>query len=491
MPNIATSSATSTGNYRSIEAGWGGLYHHPYPANLYKLALNYKDSHNRLPARVEGTPNDVARAFRRQISQIITGGLPVLARKAHTLMGMTPDLPGALLALPVVLLVRLIRPLILIRFGPIRSPNFGHFAGEPEVYLSKRELGLDEPRAIDFLYYTSRPGTQPISNLQLKVMWDRTLRVNRLVRWPDWINRSIPGGKKHMIPPNTTRDIHGCLTRTQPHLSFTKEEELRGREGLMSLGIPDNAPFIAFHARDPAWLEYLAPGIDYSYHNHRDSNVKNYLPAIEMLVERGYYAVRMGSVVKDDLETSNEKIIDYAANGSRTDFLDIYLGAKCRFFIGSAAGITELPKIFRKPILSVNQIPLEITHSWAPHDIFIPKKIWFSPDARYLTFRESLESSAGSRITGSQLSAIGLYPEENTPEEITAAALEMEQRISGEWVSSGHDEELQERFWKLFEYMPMRLHAGEPLHGVIASRIGAEFLRSNQELLNPEPSWSP
>jgi len=359
------------------------------------------------------------------------------------------------------------------------------------VYLSKRELGLDDPRAIDFFYYTSRPGASPISNQQLRTMWDRTLRVNRLTRWPDWINRSIPGGKKNMVPPRNTRDIHGTLALTQPHLSFTEEEEQMGREGLRSMGIPEDAIFIGFHARDAAWLENLSPGLDYSYHNHRDSNINTYIPAMETLAERGYYAIRMGSVVKDVLETSNAKIIDYATNGSRTDFLDIYLGAKCRFFVGSAAGITELPKIFRKPILSVNQVPLEWTHSWGPQDIFIPKKIWLRSEARYLAFRELMDYGVGISISGSQYADQGLDPIDNTPEEITAAVLEMEHRISGTWCAAEDDEEIQERFWRLFDDLPIRTHADEPLHGVIASRIGAEFLRSHLALLEREPSWSP
>ena len=151
------------------------------------------------------------------------------------------------------------------------------------------------------------------------------------------------------------------------------------------------------------------------------------------VTEKGYYAVRMGSVVKDLLDTSNGMIIDYATNGSRTEFLDIYLGAKCRFFIGSAAGITELPKVFRRPILSVNQLPLEWTHSWGPQDIFIPKKIWLRSEARFLTYLEILTSGIGTGVNGNQYSEAGADPIENTPEEIASAVLEMEARLSGEW----------------------------------------------------------
>ena len=421
--------------------------------------------------------------LRRQISQLLEGGLPVVSRKLRILIKIMPDLPGAVLALPIVLVVRLLRPFVVIRFGPLRSANFGHFASEPEVYLSKRDVGLDDPRTIDIHYYSNRHLGLPVCNQQLKKMWDRTLRVNRLARWPDWVNRSLPGGAKHMVPPGNTRDIYGCLARTKPHLSFCADEEQLGRRGLRELGIPDGAPFVGFHARDPVWLQNLAPDLEFHYHDHRDSDIRNYIPAMQALVDRGYFAIRMGSVVKDALGISDERIIDYASNGARTDFLDIYLGAKCRFFIGSAAGVTELPKAFRKPIVSVNWVPLEWTHSWSPNDLFIPKKLWLRSEERFLSFREILVSGIGWNLKGEQYEELGIEPVENTPEEITAAVLEAEDRLQGTWQPEAEDEELQLRFWSLFDGMPIHLRGGEPLHGVIASRIGAEFLRCNRALV--------
>ena len=45
--------------------------------------------------------------------------------------------------------------------------------------------------------------------------------------------------------------------------------------------------------------------------------------------------------------------------GQRSDFMDIYFGAKCHFFIGVGTGIDAIPDIFRRPILYVNVVPLE------------------------------------------------------------------------------------------------------------------------------------
>ena len=114
--------------------------------------MNYKEIRNRAPARVQGKSMDVVPALRRQIGQVIDGGLPVVLRKLRTFMRMVPDLPGAIMAVPIVVIVRLLRPFVLIRFGAIRSPNFGHLVAESELYLSKRDVGLDETDSIDIFY---------------------------------------------------------------------------------------------------------------------------------------------------------------------------------------------------------------------------------------------------------------------------------------------------------------------------------------------------
>ena len=52
----------------------------------------------------------------------------------------------------------------------------------------------------------------------------------------------------------------------------------------------------------------------------------------------------------------------------------------------------------------------------------------------------------------------------------------MDERIKGTWQSTEEEEELQQRFWSLFK--------PSELNRVFLSRIGAEFLRQNRELLD-------
>ena len=65
---------------------------------------------------------------------------------------------------------------------------------------------------------------------------------------------------------------------------------------------------------------------------------------------------------------------------------------------------------------------------------------------------------------------------ENTSEEITALTLEMDDRLNNRWTNTDEDKDLQRKFWSIMrEYLPDH---------VFNSKIGAEFLRQNRELLD-------
>ena len=189
----------------------------------------------------------------------------------------------------------------------------------------------------------------------------------------------------------------------------------------------------------------------------------------------------MGSVVREPLSCNDPMIIDYATIG-RTDFMDVYLAGTCRFFLGSASGITEVSQSFRRPIALINYLPLETVHSWHSQHLVIPKKLFLRDEKRFMTFREIIESGAGRYYYTQQYDRLGVDVVENTPDEIRALTVEMDERLNGTWETTEEDQDLQQRFWSLFRARP--LHEGNPLHGEIRSRIGAEFLRQHRDLLS-------
>lgn len=379
-----------------------------------------------------------------------------------------------------VLVLRLIRPWVLVRFGSLGAQRIGHYAPSVELYLSQKDRAIQDPKAVDIFYYGSY-GHDPC-NPHLKKMIDRVLTVSSLAHPLDWVNRRLPGSNKHIVTMSGADShhldqIYGIFDHTPPHIPFTDEEEDQGRASLAELGIPNGASFVCFHNRDSAYLDAAAPLASpnaWQVHDFRDNSVRNYLAAAEELARRGYFAVRLGAVVEEDLVSSNPMILDYPAHG-RTDFLDIFLGAKCRFFLGSTAGIWAVPAIFRQPIAWTNYVPLAYVHTWGSRNLFIPKKLWLEEEGRFMTFREILSSPVGSFTKSFLYEDAGITVVENTAEEIAALAAEMDDRLNGTWQSDDQNNELQRRFWEVFSKVG---HQGR-----VRSRIGAAFLQQNRELL--------
>ena len=417
----------------------------------------------------------------RQVTQIRQGGTRVLYGKAMLVVRKVICLP---VSVPFVLLIRILQPVIKVRFICFDAGRIGHFE-DANVYLATKIDKEVQSNILDIVYFVV--GTGQVSNKQYLKMWRRVLHTpplsySRLLESIDKINKKLPGRKMiyHGERVNLktgvidNRIIENVLSHVDSPISFTSEEHILGRKMLLELGIPEKKQFICFHARDSAYLDSLMTCRDWSYHDFRDSNIRNYLPAVEKMIECDYYAIRMGSRVKERLDTDNPQIIDYASNGNRSDFLDIYLFANCRFLLISDTGLSGPSEVFRKPIVYVNDFLFGLLFRLSVQNcIFIFKKYYLIQEERFLTYAEIAANSDLLFLGSGEFEKRGIEVVENTEEEILAVTIEMEKRLSGTWVPEKEDEELQAQFWSLF---PTGLSKSPNC------RIGAQFLRDNSEL---------
>ena len=398
----------------------------------------------------------------------------------------TFKLPRYILAIPAVLLMRLVRPLLLVRVGDLISNRIGHFACNTELYLCERDAGINVPNQnyIDLFYMY-----EPFCNQQLALMWKRELRI-----WPSWIlgaidrvNLFIPGGDLHVVGQNTQndRDVHNLLGHFPPHLQFTTEEENRGESGLRAMGMPMGVQFVCLIVRDSAYLDTnLAYGNyeKYNYHNFRDCDVQNFVLASEELAERGYFVIRMGVKVHSAINSTHPKVLNYASNGLRSDFMDIYLGAKCSFCISVGTGFDAVPLIFRRPIVYVNMVPVGYFFTFVNKILGNFKHHIDTVSNRELSLSEILSCGLGFSLKTSDYEKKGVDLIENTPEEIRDVAIEMVERLNDTWQEHPEEESQQQRFWEIFPSDAVD-HNGKMLHGEIFSRFGSTFLRDNPDWL--------
>ncbi len=420
----------------------------------------------------------------RQITQIRQGGRAVLFRKMKRVLCIPHKLFLSILTAPVLMVIHLIRPWLLIRWGELSGPRIGHFAANTELYLCERYAGINLPgqRHVDIFFMEA-----PICNRQLARMWKRILHV-----WPAWImlslrriNRLIPGGAVHEVGETSCsdRDVHNLIDRFPPHLRFTAEEEVCGEAGLQAMGIPPGTPFVCLNVRDSAYLDAFHKEKDWSYHNYRDSDIQNFVPAAEELANRGYFVIRMGVKARKAVKTTHQRVIDYATNGMRSDFMDIYLGAKCEFCISVGSGFDAIPYVFRRPIVYVNIVPLGYLGTYGAQNLGITKYYFSKVLNKKLALREIFAHGVGFSLRSLDYISHGVELIQNTPEEIRDVSIEMAERLNGIWKPHEDDEALQKRFWEIFSTYAVDAYPGQPIHSEIRSRMGAAFLRNNRAWL--------
>ena len=400
-----------------------------------------------------------------QIRQLKAGGMTILGTKLRKLGKVLLSVPF----LPAAVLMRCFRPWVTVRVGRLRAERVGHLAGNTELYLCKRDLKKQSRPVFDIFYYL-----RPLSNRQLLKMIRRVLTVWPAAEFLDIASRMLPGWQAHAVYMPVEMDPEGLIDKTAVHLSFTRGEAAQARAELSRLGVDEARPWICFHVRDNTYLINHLQNENWEYHNYRNSDINRMMPAMRRLTDQGYTALRMGVDVSIALSEKSSSIIDYAFSDLRSELLDIYLCAHCRFFVGTTAGLCSVPRIFRKPIVYVNFTALSFG-AWTSRDLVIPKRYRLKASGRELPLKEILETRIGEASTSRDLESHNVELIENTENEISAVVEEMELRLSGEWTPQDGDEELQRRMQDIYSRYN-KVNSPPP-------RIGARFLRDNPSYL--------
>lgn len=384
------------------------------------------------------------------------------------------------LALVFVIVIRVIRPFILVRIGAMRSDRIGHFVLETDLMLLEQEHGISPRprRSIDIWY-----APEPISNRVIYEMWKRVMRI-----WPNWfmvpvfrLNNLMPGSRAHQIPntASTCLDVHNLIDDAPPHLSFTPSEIEIGNRTLKQMGLGEGDRFVCFIVRDAAYTKMAFPDKDMSYHDYRNCDVDDYVLAAEAVADRGLFVFRMGSVVAKPLRSTHQRVIDYANSRFRSEFMDVFLGANCEFCVSDGLGYYAIPAAFRRPNAYVNYSPFHMFYSSRACDLGIAKTVSSLKTGKRLNLSQMGENGIAQFSHTAQYSDAGVSIDSNTPEEIRDLMIEMLDRIEGSWKSQSGDDELQKSFWR--KYSEVIGEQRTICHGEIRAKYGAQFLRDNRD----------
>ena len=421
--------------------------------------------------------------IKKQITDVNTYGIRELFRKFYLLIKFLAVILMDIIAIVPCLIIRLISPWLIIRIDRIPAGNFGDFVWQTGLYYCKKKLNINTPtkKYLDLVYIHYK---EKVYNKQIAKMWKRKLNLlpGYLLDPIRRVNTLIPGWKKHIIEnlSTTQRDINNLFEKCQV-LDFTNEEEIYGKKILNKFGLKDKDKFVCLAVRDGAYQLKKIPERyrNWAYHDHRHTDIDKFMLAAEELAKRGYFVFRMGVVVDKPFNSKNSKIIDYANSNLRSDFMDVYLGAKCSFCISTGFGFEDLPCIFRKPLVQLLQ-PLGWSYTHNEKYLLMTKHHVLKKEKRRLTLSEIFSHGVGYVNDSKIYEQKGIELIDYTSDEIKDIVLEMVESLESKKKSNPEDAELQKTFKNLFASSIRRYpHAEQAYHGEIRSRFSARFLREN------------
>jgi putative glycosyltransferase (TIGR04372 family) len=247
----------------------------------------------------------------------------------------------------------------------------------------------------------------------------------------------------------------------EPILFLTEFDLERGKRCLKEFGVPTGAWFVCLHCRQDGY-------VDGEYQSYRNADINSFIPAIEAIIQRGGWVILMGDAKSMKLPPM-EGVIDYAHGNDKSDWMDIFLCAGCKFFLGTSSGLSAVAHVFGVPVVSTNAAPLSMLDGYRSGDLSIQKLIWSNEYKRLLKFRDIFYSNISNFRFDNLYYEANVKVVDNDSEEIKQVVLEMMDCIDGKCIYSVEDEQLQKKFKSMMR----------PVHysfGTI-SRVGRDFLR--------------
>ncbi len=372
----------------------------------------------------------------------------------------------------VLLPVTMVLHLLGYRHVTIFTERIGHFALEPDCLLKEQAMGKIARRRWILL-----APAKGVSNEHLLAYWSPHFRVVRN-ELACFVLASMSGaGLMRFDAARYVRKLDKAQEAYRieaewgdraPLLKLTAADESWGDEQLSKLGVPAGAWFACVHAREGGF----SPG-DEELHGHRNASIENLVPAMEEIVRRGGWVLRLGDPTMRPLPAIPH-VVDYAHHRLKSARLDVVLCARARFILGNTSGISLVGTAFGTPCALANMMPVTAL-GVGPRDLSIPKLHRLAREGRYLRFDELFALPIAKAQYRHLYVDSGIEVEESSPEDIVGLVADMFDQLDGRADAVADGRELQRAFLALMR--PDQYSFGA------ASNVGSRFLARHRDLV--------
>jgi len=383
-------------------------------------------------------------------------------------------------ALVTAVLLRVLRPVVTIRFRNMPADEIGPLTVVSQHYLRIKET-QQKKRQLDFWYLKD---SVKVSNDYMLSFVKSQIKVrrSRFIELVAAISEKLPGAQHHQIESEIRITL---LEGVGKKLKLPQKDRDSNSEYVKKIGIDPQKEFIALMVRDGAYksdIVQVNTQVRTDKEIYRNQDINDYLQVAEKFASMNVQIVRMGAKVERPFTSNSPLIIDYASTGMRTEAADVYLASECAMCISTNLGLDHIAAMSGKLRVFTNQALIsQASTLFYSTDVFILQRFIERSSGRMLTLSESLQFAEIRNLDWyHKVIDRGLDFVRNTPEEILEASLEGWQRSKGQWVDSPEGLELQAKYWHIYDtFFPE--HKDRFLNG--RPHVGTSFLRNNKSWL--------
>jgi putative glycosyltransferase (TIGR04372 family) len=383
-------------------------------------------------------------------------------------------------ALVTAFLLRVLRPIVTIRFRNLPADEIGPLTVVSQHYLRIKET-QQKKRQLDFWYLKD---SVKVSNDYMLNFVKSLIKIHRsrFIELVAAISEKLPGAQHHQIESEIRITL---LEGVGKKLKLPQKDRDSSSGYVKKIGIDPQKEFIALMVRDGAYKSDIVQAntqLRTDKEIYRNQDINDYLQVAEKFASMNVQIVRMGAKVERPFTSNSPLIIDYASTGMRTEVADIYLASECAMCISTNLGFDHIAAMSGKLRVITNQaLIIQASTLFYSTDVFILQRFIERSSGRLLTLSESLQFAEIRNLDWyHKVIDRGLDFVRNTPEEILEASLEGWQRSKGQWVDSPEGLELQAKYWRIYDtFFPE--HKDRFLNG--RPHVGTSFLRNNKSWL--------
>jgi putative glycosyltransferase (TIGR04372 family) len=383
-------------------------------------------------------------------------------------------------ALVTAILLRVLRPVVTIRFRNMPADEIGPLTVVSQLYLRINET-QQKKRQLDFWYLKD---SVKVSNDYMLNFVKSLIKIHRsrFIELVAAISEKLPGAQHYQIESEIRITL---LEGVGKKLKLPQKDCDSSSEYVKKIGIDPQKEFIALMVRDGAYKSDIVQAntqLRTDKEIYRNQDINDYLQVAEKFASMNVQIVRMGAKVERPFTSNSPLIIDYASTGMRTEAADIYLASECAMCISTNLGFDHIAAMSGKLRVITNQaLIIQASTLFYSTDVFILQRFIERSSGRLLTLSESLQVAEIRNLDWyHKVIDRGLDFVRNTPEEILEASLEGWQRSKGQWVDSPEGLELQAKYWHIYDtFFPE--HKDRFLNG--RPHVGTSFLRNNKSWL--------